>query len=85
MRKEPVFGTYDLDTYKRWRPVKVFTRYLNMLIQEELHPEDANELKRVEEFLMSMPFPDKVKLYNQIGGKKERNIYRHFIIPKFEL
>ena len=85
MRKEPVFGTYDLDTYKRWRPVKVFTRYLNMKNQEELHPEDANELKRVEELLMSMQFPEKMRLYRQIGGKKEKDMYRPFIVPKFEL
>jgi hypothetical protein len=85
MWKKPVFGSYDLDTYRRWRPTKVFGRYLSMKSnEEELHLQDRLELEKVEDFLRNMPFPDKVRLYNQIGGKAKET-YRPFLVPKFEV
>ena len=88
MFQEPVFGKCSEESYGSWVPEQLFRRYLKMKKKAAgtaLHPEDAEEIKKVERALIGHPMNVRQYLVDCALVKAEKVEYGRLFMRKASL
>ena len=88
MPQEPVFGKCSEESYGSWVPEQLFRRYRKMKKQTAgtvLHPEDTEEMNKMERVLIKHPMNVRDYLFYCALGKAEKVEYGHLFMQKASL
>ena len=74
----PKFRERSKKEYSRLRTSELFNIYMYKLTHERVHPEDMDELEKVQNVLSRQPLPEKYCFYKSLDGWKKR-VYKGFL------